>query len=247
MELRRYLYLFRRWWLLMVACIVVGASIGFAVTSRTSRYTTSAQLYIGTRLFEQDPSQLYAESGLNEVVQTLAEMIPSPSFAEQAISATGVDRSVGTVVSETKTSVVSGTTLIDVLVTDRDPVVAQKLANGISNAFAAQSNNYVPGAAPTAGTVPFESAYVFKDAPRPSVALSNGLTRKVVLGAVLGLIVAVLVVLLLDYLDITIREPGDVEDRVGLPVLGVVPMRPAAAPKPWITTATDGRVGSEGA
>jgi succinoglycan biosynthesis transport protein ExoP len=233
-ELRRYLHLFRQRWPLIAACVVVGALVGFAVTPKTDRYSATARIYVGTRLLAQNQNELYAEPGLNEVIATLAEMIPSAGIARQAITSTGVDRSVGTVISETKASVVTGTTLIDVTVTDTDPGVAQKLADGVSEAFANQANTDVVGSTAGPGSVPFEPAYVFQEAARPSSPVGTGFARKVSLGGVLGLIVAVLIVLLLDYLDVTIRSPGDIQNRLGLPVLGVVPFRSSAATKPSV-------------
>jgi len=222
-ELRRYLHLLRERWALIVACVVVGAVIGFATTNRTHLYTTSSELYVGTSTLAQNQNELYAEPGLNEVVTTFAEMIPTPAIAERAVALTGVDRSPSTVAAETKTAVISGTTLIEVVVTDPDPAVAQKLANGMANAFATQADTYVPGASPGPGSVPYEPTYVFRQAAYPGAPLSDGLSRHVALGAVLGLIVAVLAVLLLDYLDIRVRSAGDVEGRLGLPVLAAVP------------------------
>ena len=49
------------------------------------------------------------------------------------------------------------------------------------------------------------------------------MTKKVLLGALVGLVVSILLVFLLDYLDITIKSPEELERRVGLPVLGIVP------------------------
>jgi succinoglycan biosynthesis transport protein ExoP len=223
MELRRYLHVLRQRLTLILVTVIVGACIGYVTTSRVTEYRTSAQLYVGARQLEQDPVQLYGLAGFNQVVTTFAAMIPTAVFAEKAIQSTGVSRQVGTVLGETSATVVTNTNLIDVTVKDTDPVVAQKLANGISEAFVAQIQNYDPASSATPGSVPAEPAYVFQQAPLPAAPLGTGLKRKVALGAVFGLIVAILLVLLLDYLDVTIKGPDDLERRLDLPVLAVVP------------------------
>ncbi len=230
MELRRYLDLLRRRWPLIAACLVVGAVIGYWSAPRSTSYRSTAQLYVGTRSLAQDPTQLYAEPGLNQVVATFAQKIPSPAFAERAISSTAVPRSVGTVLAETSAAVVPDTTLIDVTVTDPNPAVAQKLANGISDAFVAQIQDYEPGTPAGPGSVPIEPAYVFQPGSLPGAPLPDGVTRHVVLGGIFGLIAAVLAVLLLEHLDVTVRSPERIERRLGLPVLGVVPLRPERSP-----------------
>jgi capsular polysaccharide biosynthesis protein len=71
--------------------------------------------------------------------------------------------------------------------------------------------------------VPNEPAYVFQDATA-AVRSSSGVDRKVLLGALFGLVIAILLIFLLDYLDVTIKSPEELERRVGLPVLGIVPL-----------------------
>jgi capsular polysaccharide biosynthesis protein len=121
--------------------------------------------------------------------------------------------------------VVAGTNLIDVSVSDSNSRDAIRLANGVSNAFVSQIANYQSGGGTVAtsqGAVPNEPAYVFQNATAASKA-STGVTKKILVGALLGLVVSILLILLLDYLDITIKSPEELERRVGLPVLGIVP------------------------
>lgn len=223
MELRRYLQLFRRGWLVIVACIVVGGAIGWATVPRGNSYVSTAKVYVGVRSLNQNQNQLYAEPGLNQVVATYAAMIPSPAFAQFALTASGINRSAATVAAETKAVVVPTTTLIEVSVTDPDPVVSQRLADALSETFARQAEAGPSGSEPVPGSVPGESAYVFQFAGR-GVALSRGTTRHVALGAVFGLIVAILALLLVDYLDTTVRGTESIERRLGLSVLAVVPL-----------------------
>jgi capsular polysaccharide biosynthesis protein len=223
-ELRRYIQLIRRRWILVLVTTVIGAGVGYISTPRGSEYRTTAQLYVGSREIQQNPNLLYLEPGLNQVVATFADMIPSPVIAEKAVAAAGVPRSAPSVAAETKATVVTGTNLIDVTVTDPDPVVAQKLANGISSVFVNQIAAYEPGSPAQPGAVPSEPAYIFQTAPFPSAPLSNGILRKVLLGAIFGFLVSVLLILLLDYLDITVKTADELERRLDLPVLAVIPL-----------------------
>lgn len=228
--------------LLVVALVVAGAVIGYATTSRTPEYTASTLIYVGAQNLGVNDTQLFAQSGLDEVVASFALMIPSPVIAQRAIDATGVNRFSGEVAASTVAVVEPSTSLISVSVTDSDPRVAVRLANGISNAFVNQVSKYqtttngqatngqptnglstTSTTTPSTGTRPNEPAYVFQNAVG-AVTKSDGLTRKVILGALFGLVLAVLIVLLLDYLDITIKSPEELERRVGLPVLGIIPL-----------------------
>ncbi len=225
MELRRYFNLIRRRLALVIVAVIVGGVAGFISTSRTPVYTATATIYVGSLNISGDQSQLYAETGLNEVVATFAQMIPSPVIAQKALEKTHLNGQAGAVAASTTATVVSGTNLIDVSVSDSNSRDAIRLANGVSNAFVSQIADYQSGGGTVStgqGAVPNEPAYVFQNATATSMA-STGVTKKVLLGVGLGLLASILLILLLDYLDLTIKSPEELEKRVGLPVLGIVP------------------------
>jgi capsular polysaccharide biosynthesis protein len=225
MELRRYFNLIRRRMALVIVAIIVGGAVGYVTTSRTPVYTATATIYVGSLDLGANQVDLYAQAGLNEVVATFAQMIPSPVIAEKAISKAHLNRFPGAVAASTSSIVIPGTNLIDVSVSDANKRDAVRLANGVSNAFVAQIAQYQTTGTKTPttqGQVPNEPAYVFQDAATASLS-SSGLAKKIVLGGLFGFVIAVLLVLLLDYLDVTIKSPEELERRVGLPVLGIVP------------------------
>jgi capsular polysaccharide biosynthesis protein len=222
-ELRRYLQLIRQRTFLIALSMVIGAAVGWFITPRAATYTASSEIYVGSQNFVASPNELFAEQGLNEVVTSFAAMIPSPVIAQGAIDRTGLPRYAGEVAGSTVATVVTGTSLISVSVTDANAADAVKLANGVAHSFVTQVSKYQTGASkPSAGTVPYEPAYVFQNA---TSALTNGtgLTKRVVLGVIFGFVVSIFLIFLLDYLDVTVKSPEELERRVGLPVLGVIP------------------------
>jgi capsular polysaccharide biosynthesis protein len=229
MELRHYLRLFRQHILLILITTVVGAAIGYVTTSQASLYSAVSVVYVGSRQLESDPQANYGVAGLDQIVATFALMIPSGAIAEDAITTAHVDRSVAQVVAETHTTVVANaagtsTNLIDVTVTDPDPVVAQVLADALATSFTSKVAHYEPATTAGAGNLPSEPAYVFQDASLPTTPLPVHVSEKVALGGVLGLVVSILGVLLLDYLDVSVKTAEDLERKLDLPVLGIVPL-----------------------
>jgi len=220
MELRRYLRLIRQRLLLILVAIIAGAGVGYAITSRTPLYTATATLFVGATNLGPNQEFLYQEADLNQIVQTYAVMIPEPVIAQEAINQTHIIRYAGSVAAETSATVVANTQLIDVSVSDTSAADSIQLANAVSKAFVSQIQSYANtghGAA-----VPSEPAHVYQQATYAS-ASSSGLTKRIILGSFFGLILAIFLVLLLDYLDITIKSPDELERRLGLPVLGIVP------------------------
>jgi len=57
--------------------LIVGMVVGYFTTSRTVVYTATAQIYVGSLNINANQAQLQLQAGLNEVVATFAQMIPS--------------------------------------------------------------------------------------------------------------------------------------------------------------------------
>jgi capsular polysaccharide biosynthesis protein len=223
MELRRYLRLLRRRLSIIIVTVIVGGAVAFFTTSGTPTYTATSQIYVGPINLGANSAQLYAEAGLNQVVATFAQMIPSAVIAQKAIDKTGINRYSGEVAASTVATVIPSTNLINVSVTDSTSAGAIGLTNGVAKAFVSQISQYQgPTTGAKEGAVPNEPAYVFQTAIS-STQISSDLTKKVLLGALFGLVISILLIFLLDYLDVTIRSPEELEDRVGLPVLGIIP------------------------
>jgi capsular exopolysaccharide synthesis family protein len=74
-----------------------------------------------------------------------------------------------------------------------------------------------------AGKIRTNNLRVLDYARLPSAPVSPNLTRAAMLAALLGLLIGVLLALLLDALDRSLKTPEDVESKLSVPFLGVVP------------------------
>jgi capsular polysaccharide biosynthesis protein len=239
-ELRRYLAILRRRILLIIVTVVVGVGAAVAATPRTSIYSATTVIYVGPRAFDFNTNTVTnnqdAILAVNAVLTTFSKMIDSQPTATDAVSNTGVDRSPGAVVGKTTVTAEPSTQLLDVKVTDTDPTVAERLANGMADAFVQKVQSYQPGTATTPssatpaqpGTAPSAPAYVFQRAALPTSPEPKGLLQNVGLGALLGLLASAGLAFLLEYLDVTIKGAGDAERQLNLPVLGIIPFERSA-------------------
>jgi capsular polysaccharide biosynthesis protein len=228
-ELRRYIAIIRRRWLLVGLTMIAGLAAAYVSTPQVSNYSAQSTLYVGARQFSGtggNPVSGDAQAGLQSLIQTFAKMIHSQPIAADALRRTGIQRSVGGVVGSTL--VIPELDLIRIRVVDHEPAVAQKLANGLADAFVEKIETFEPSAAPQPGEVPQLPAYVFERAVLPTAPEPTGLSRHLLLGVLFGLAAGIGVVFLLEYLDITIKSAADAERRLELPVLGLIPFeRPA--------------------
>jgi capsular polysaccharide biosynthesis protein len=228
-ELRRYFAIIRRRWFLVALTLVAGLVGAYLTTPQASTYSAQTTLYVGSRQFSNQNSNLAVsgdtQAGLQTLIQTFSLMIRSRPIAADAVKRAGVQRSAEGVVGATL--VVPELDLIRVKVTDPQPAVAQKLADGLADAFVDKIAAFEPNSTPQPGEVPQLPAYVFERAILPTVPNPTGGTRHAILGLLFGLVVGIGVVFLLEYLDITIKSAADAERRLELPVLGIIPFERA--------------------
>jgi capsular polysaccharide biosynthesis protein len=112
-----------------------------------------------------------------------------------------------------RVSIPNDTRIITISVNSKDPQDAQQLANSVRE-IAAEKIKVV---------TKVEDVTTIEEAKVPTSPSSPNIKRNVMLGALVGGFIAVAFVLLLEVLDDRVRRPEDVEEVLGLVLIGVVP------------------------
>jgi capsular exopolysaccharide synthesis family protein len=229
MELRKYLRVMRQRWLLIVVTMVACLAAGYVSAPKGSTYTATSTLVVGTA---NPGSSTTAANSLDRTLFTYAQLIDSAPVAEQAAQLAGIDRSADAIVDQTEARPVDFTQLLRVSVTDKDPATAQALANGMTRAFVDQIGKGTVGGTDGEGTVPEAPVYIYEEARLPTDPIEPPLVSRLLVAAMFGLVAAIALILLLEYLDVTIRTAADAERLLGLQVLGTLPLREDVAIAP---------------
>jgi capsular polysaccharide biosynthesis protein len=225
-ELRRYLTLLRRRLIPILLTVAVAVGWTLFTADRTTTYTANARLYIGADQFSTDvynPNLSGDQTtGLAQLIRTFAEMIDSDPIAGDALALTGVPRSAGEVVAATTTTPGNGTNLLAISVTDTDPEVAQALATGLAEAFV-DNITELEQASAAEGDAPKVPARIFERAKFPTAPSSEPVGPKVLVAALAALAVSIGLVLLVEYLDLSVKSAEEAEHKLELTVLGTIP------------------------
>lgn len=215
-DLHRWMLLLVRRLPLIALFTVVGAAAGYGAVPARGGYSSSAQLLVGSP--GSPPDVFYSsqtQQGQQLLAVTFAAMIDTPAVARAAVATAGVPRDEGTALAETTATAVSGTSLINVRVTDRDPRVAQRLADAMADAAVARIGTLDPVGR---GTVPASSAAAPLVVSQPAgMDLSRPprpVRRYVAEGAVFGFIVGLALVLIVDYVTRRPREESSASERL---------------------------------
>jgi capsular exopolysaccharide synthesis family protein len=220
LEVAAYLRILAKYWWVVVACIVLGAGIGFGnAVLRTKEYRSAATLLAsampGSTVTEAYQNGIFAQDRAN----TYSSLAASEQVAARAVSKLELPMSVADLRSKITSATVPGTLLFTIAVTDVDPVKAQTYANAVIDELVETVNELE-----SRGTDKAVAGVLVVNPPSyPISAQGLGKHLRIILGAVGGLLVGLLGAILVGVLDRRVRGREEVEAVTGSFVLGALP------------------------
>lgn len=233
MELRDYLNILRRRWILVLATttICVLAAIGLTAAA-TPMYASDARLFVSTS--QSSSTSDLAQGGQFSVqrVQSYADLIKSRDLAAQVLDDTNVRLTADELIGRVSASVVPETVNLELRVVDPNPKQARLLAQ----AYAEGMTDLVRQLETPSGesTSPIKVTIV-DAASEPGGAVSPNSVRNVGVGLILGLLLGIGIAVLRDVLDTTVKEQADLEHATSAPLLGTIAFDQGAKSRPLIT------------
>lgn len=217
MDLREILQIIykRLWFIILVTlvCIISSGIISFFVLD--SIYEASTTLMVSKTRDDQSSNLQYNDILMNQkLVKTYSEIVKSNRVLEKVIEQLDLDMTTGDLKNKIQVSSVSDTEIIRIAVQDKDPNFATELANSIAVVFMGEIGSIMK-----MDNVQFiDPAKVPIDPVKPRPLLN------IAIAAVLGVMISVFIVFFVEYFDNTVKTVDDVENKLGLPVLGSIPV-----------------------
>ena len=176
-------------------------------------YTSSTRIYVvnqaddGKNLSAQD---LQAGTFLTKDYK---EIITSNDVLSEVIKDEKLNMTEADLAKMISVNIPTDTRLISISVNAKTGQDAQSLANKVRDVAAEKIKKVTK----------VEDVTTLEDAKLPDSPSSPNIKRNVALGAVLGGFLAIVGVLVREILDDRLRRPEDIEDALGLTLLGIVP------------------------
>jgi capsular polysaccharide biosynthesis protein len=212
----------RLWVILLVTGVLAGAAVGFDLL-RTPTYEATIKILVGQRQDSGVPSSLGSDvQGLQQLTQTMAEVVPSRPVAEAVIDRLDLGLSPEEFLENLSVQQVGTTQVIEVSYEDESPKKAQQIANAVGTVF----SNQVSEVSPSANAI---TATVWEQAAVPDSPASPNPVRDGLLAFILGIMVGIGLAFLLEQLVDPWRSPEEAEQISGVPTFGVI--REFKAPK----------------
>lgn len=195
-----YLVVKKRIWVIILTTVLLTALGSFyASIPEIPLYESSTRLYVQTD---------------KDFFNNLKVIIREPVVLEEVIKKLELGRSAEALRDQIKVEVVDGSTVLRLSVVDQDPVLAANIANAVVIAYKEVARS----------TVFFTNIIVLtkaevKENPNPINPQSN---RAIYLGFIAGVLLGIGVIFLLDSLDDTVKSEREIEELLGITVLGSV-------------------------
>ncbi|WP_084104796.1 polysaccharide biosynthesis tyrosine autokinase [Demequina sp. NBRC 110056] len=232
MELQDYLLVLKKNWVVLLVATLIGGALGYTYSAlATPTYAASAKVFVSTSGASSAAELQQGNTFTQQRVKTYADLVKTAAVLQPTIDALGIDTSVQRLRSNVSATAPLNTTVIDVSVTNTDPVFAASLATATANELISVVEDIETTDA--AGGSPV-SLTVVQEAEIPSSPASPNTTLNVALGLLLGAALGLAIALLRHALDTRIRNERDLEHVTERPVIGGIVFDPKAKERPLV-------------
>jgi capsular exopolysaccharide synthesis family protein len=237
-ELRDYIRILHKNWILILVLTFVGAAAGAAYSfTQDPEYQSTTQLYVSVRSEGAATGDLVQGTTFaRQIVASYVDVVNTALVLDPVIEQLGLDMTAAQLSGQVSASAPLNTVMIDITVTDTDPEQAAAIADATaaSLANAVQTTLEQP-------TTPDAASPVQVTTVQPAVAPANpsspNTMLNIALGTLLGLAAGIGIGVLRTVLDTRVRTLHDIEQLTTAPLLGGIAFDPGAQKRPLIVHA----------
>lgn len=216
-DLREYFFILKKkMWIIVLSAVICGVISGLASFYVLAPVYEANTTLIVNKEMENETTQMTTSDDLNFVQKlalTYGEIIKSRSVITSAINKLNLDMTYEELSKEVSVTNIENTQIIKISVKNKNPKVAATICNTIPEIFSTEVQRIVKAS----GTEVIDKAAVPEKPIKPNKIIN------ILIATVLGGMISVFVVFLRESLNTKIKEPKDIEDKLGLPVFGIIP------------------------
>ena len=203
-------------WIIIAIALAIGIGNVYTMLTRVPQYKSSTSLVLVSEN-SSDSSSTYntSEQQLNKnLVGTYTEIIKSKTVLEKVITNLGLDYSYTALCDKVSVSAVTNSELIRIVVSDPNPKQATKIANEIASVFVSEVNKFYK----------LNNVAILDEAEDQSNPYNVNYIKDNAIYILIGLVLSCGIVFIFFYFDTTIKASEEIEQKLGLTVIGIVPM-----------------------
>ncbi len=200
--------------------IILAAAVGGVLTFCYSKFMITPTYESTTRIFvlnQDSASDTLTTTDLQlgtQLINDYPEIITSRYVVESIIETFGLNTTYESFVRNIAVSTSSNTRIIDITVTDTDPLMAKEIVDALREVAAVRIKDIVQ----------IEAVNVVDEGNIPTEPAAPSVLKWTAIGILAGGFLAVAVVIVLYLLDDTIKSSEDIEKYLKLSTLGLIPI-----------------------
>lgn len=211
------LYLLRKLWRKKFFIVFVGLLVGTiallgSVFFIKPKYTSMTRIYVVSRSSDTSLTNQDLQAG-SYLVNDYKEVITSSEVLSSVINQEKLPMSASELSKDIAVTIPTDTRVISISVTDTDAQRACDIANTVREVAAEKIK----------AVTKVDDVTTLESATKPSHPSSPNVKKNAVIGALAGVFLAVVGILVAEVLDDRVRRPEDIEETLGMTLLGVVP------------------------
>jgi polysaccharide biosynthesis transport protein len=237
-ELRDYVRILHKNWLLILACLLLGLGAAAAYSLVvTPKYEATTELYVSVRSGDSAVSGdlVQGTNFARQAVTSYVDVVDSAIVLDRVIEQLQLDQTSDELAEHVEASSPLNTVLIDIVITNSDAEVAAEIANAVGTNFADVVVNQLEK--PEGDAASLVEIETIQPATVPEAASSPNVPLNLALGALVGLAIGIGISVLRSVLDTRIHSLHDITQITDKPLLGGIALDPDARTRPLIVHA----------
>jgi capsular exopolysaccharide synthesis family protein len=232
-DLRSYLRILRKRWLILAVSSLLGIAGAAAVTIvSTPQYEASTMAYVQVQSSGTIGELAQGSTFVQNQVKSFSEVVSTPRVLDPVIKSLGLEMSAAELATSVQASAPLDSVNIEISVTRDSPAEAAEIADAVTASFRQVVGEITTsnGINPTSQV----SVSVLREATVPGAPVSPNTLVNLALGLLLGIAAGLGVAILREVLDTRIRGERDVLAVTNAPIIGGISFDPNAVHKPLI-------------
>ncbi|OIJ21735.1 capsular biosynthesis protein [Anaerobacillus alkalidiazotrophicus] len=201
--------------IIAITVIAVGISAFISYLFLTPIYQSSTQILVNQSKADMQTFNVNDVRTNIELINTYNVIIKSPIILDKVRSELGLERSTESLNSQISVGAERNSQVVGITVQDPDPALAVQIANTVASVFQREIVSIM-----NVDNVSILSEATLTENPAP---VKPNPTLNMAIAFVVGLMAAVGLAFLLEFLDNTIKTEKDIEKHLGISVIGAIP------------------------
>lgn len=207
-----HLLLSKLWIIILSGIVFCLATVMGTMLLVTPKYESTTKIVV---LSKQDSNTLTNQDMQisTSLTKDYVELIKSRTVTEGVIAQLGLDMTHEQLLKKLSVDTPTDTRVVSITIKDTDPYTAAEIANAVRDVASKHIQQVMD----------IKAVNVVETANIPDEPSSPSLLKSGVIGAALGILLSLAIVVIVYLMNDTVKTPEDVEKYLGLSVLGTIP------------------------